>query len=99
MRSDHRRPILVVEDEFLIGLLVADALTAAGFRLIGPLATLAEALDSVRSKSFDAALLDIQLAHGEDVYPVAEVLARVPLDGRCEGQSGHSGQGGPTSAG
>jgi DNA-binding response OmpR family regulator len=75
MGSDIKPTILVVEDEFLIGILLTDALTAGGFRIIGPLARLAEALDAARSESFDAALLDIQLAHGEDVYPVAEVLA------------------------
>lgn len=75
MGDDDRPTILVVEDEFLIGILLADALAAGGFRIIGPLARLAEALDAARSKSFDAALLDIQLAQGADVYPVAEVLA------------------------
>jgi DNA-binding response OmpR family regulator len=75
MGSDDRPAILVIEDEFLIGILLTDALTAGGFRIIGPLARLADALDAAGSGSFDAALLDIQLAQGEDVYPVAEVLA------------------------
>jgi DNA-binding response OmpR family regulator len=73
--SDDRPTILVVEDEFLISVLVADALSAAGFRIVGPVSSLADALAAARSEAFDAALLDIQLAGGEDVYPVAEVLA------------------------
>ena len=75
MGSDDRPAILVVEDEFLISVLVADALGAAGFRIVGPVSSLADALAAARSEAFDAALLDIQLAGGEDVYPVAEVLA------------------------
>jgi DNA-binding response OmpR family regulator len=75
MAPDDRPTILVVEDEFLISALVADALTTAGFRVIGPLARLADAVEVAKAKTFDAALLDIELAGGEEVFPAAEILA------------------------
>jgi CheY-like chemotaxis protein len=72
--------VLVVEDDFLVSLLLDDLLTAAGCKVLGPVARLAEALDAAAKERFDAAVLDINLA-GEQVYPVADVLAgrRLPF--------------------
>jgi DNA-binding response OmpR family regulator len=42
--------------------------------VIGPLATVSEALAAARDKRFDAAVLDINLGDGL-VYTVAEILA------------------------
>jgi PAS domain S-box-containing protein len=72
-RRDKPR-VLVVEDEALVGMMIGDCLTEFGFQVIGPLATVSEALAAARDKRFDAAVLDINLGDGL-VYTVAEILA------------------------
>jgi two-component system, response regulator PdtaR len=74
------RLVLVVEDEFLIAMDLELLLRRHGWRVLGPAATVAEALRLLRSETPDVALLDINL-RGEPVTPVAEELrARgVPL--------------------
>ena len=68
------RRILIVEDEALVAMLVEDALLDAGAEVIGPVATVAEALSLLDTASPDAAVLDLNLA-GETSTPVADVLA------------------------
>jgi CheY-like chemotaxis protein len=76
------RRILVVEDEALVAMLVEDALLDAGATVMGPAATVAEALALLEREphSPDAAVLDLNLA-GETSTPVADALAgrRVPF--------------------
>jgi DNA-binding response OmpR family regulator len=67
--------VLVVEDEFLVATLIEDMLVAAGCVVAGPIPRLSEALDAVNSRTFDAAVLDVNLA-GHRVFPVAEALSR-----------------------
>ena len=67
--------VLVVEDEFLVATLIEDMLTSAGCVVAGPIPRLAEALDAVHRGSFDAAVLDVNLA-GDRIDPVADVLSR-----------------------
>jgi DNA-binding NtrC family response regulator len=67
----HR--ILVVEDEFLIALEMKAMLIDGGFRVIGPVATVAAALAIIEKEPPDAAVLDVSL-RGERVTPVAKVL-------------------------
>lgn len=66
---------LVVEDEFLVAMLLEDTLRDLGFEVLGPVSSCAAALDLIRSADggLDAAVLDVNLA-GERVYPVAEAL-------------------------
>jgi DNA-binding response OmpR family regulator len=66
--------ILVVEDEGLVSMLIEDALLEEGATVVGPFATLADALDAAQTQEFDAALLDVNL-RGKTVYPVAELLS------------------------
>lgn len=68
------RRILVVEDEALVAMLVEDALLDAGALVIGPAATVAEALALLEHETPDAAVLDLNLA-GETSTPVADALA------------------------
>ena len=71
------RRILVVEDEALVAMLVEDALVDAGATVIGPAATVAEALSLLASQGDSpphAAVLDVNLA-GEPSTPVADALA------------------------
>jgi CheY-like chemotaxis protein len=67
--------VLVVEDEFLIASLIEDILKSAGCVVSGPIPRLAEALDAVHCGTFDAAVLDINLA-GDRIDPVADALSR-----------------------
>lgn len=64
----------MVEDEPIVGMLLEDMLLDLGVAVIGPAATLAEALALTGEGGLDAALLDVNLG-GERSYPVAEALA------------------------
>jgi DNA-binding response OmpR family regulator len=55
---------LLAEDEAAISLALEDALTDAGFRVAGPFAYCARALEWLRDNTPDAALLDVELADG-----------------------------------
>jgi CheY-like chemotaxis protein len=68
------RRVLVVEDEALVAMLVEDALLDAGASVIGPAATVAEALALLERETPEAAVLDLNLA-GETSTPVADALA------------------------
>ncbi|MBV8574999.1 MAG: response regulator [Acetobacteraceae bacterium] len=67
--------VLVVEDEFLVASLIGDMLTSAGCVVSGPVSRLPEALDAVDRGTFDAAVLDVNLA-GDRIDPVADALSR-----------------------
>jgi DNA-binding response OmpR family regulator len=67
--------ILVVEDEFLVASLIEDMLEAVGCVVSGPIPRVPDALDAVDRGTFDAAILDVNLA-GDRVDPVAEALSR-----------------------
>jgi CheY-like chemotaxis protein len=72
--SSHGLVVLVVEDEFLIAMDLEAMLTEHGWRVLGPAATVAQALDLLEDGEMpDVALLDVNL-RGETVVPVAEVL-------------------------
>jgi DNA-binding response OmpR family regulator len=74
MMAGETRKILVVEDEALVAMLVEDALLDAGFAVIGPAATVDEALALLDDERPDAVVLDLNLA-GETSTPVADLLA------------------------
>lgn len=67
------RRILVVEDEALVAMLVEDALEEAGFGVIGPVRSVAQALEALEAELPDAAVLDLNLA-GENSVAVADAL-------------------------
>ena len=66
--------VLLVEDEVLIGLMMRDLLTDAGFSVDGPYGSIARAISAAEDIRFDGAVLDINLG-AELIYPVADVLA------------------------
>jgi DNA-binding response OmpR family regulator len=76
--QDYR--ILIVEDEAMIALDLEMALIHAGCTVVGPMASLAQALGHLDDAPFDAALLDVNL-NGELIFPLAELLAarRIPF--------------------
>jgi CheY-like chemotaxis protein len=68
------RRILIVEDEFLIRMLLEDMLADLGYEVAGVAGRVDEATEMVKSAEFDLAILDVNL-DGHDVYPVADLLA------------------------
>jgi CheY-like chemotaxis protein len=66
--------VLIVEDEMMVGLLEEDLLLRAGCEVVGPVATVAEALQLVSEQRLDGAVLDVNLGQ-EPVYPVADRLS------------------------
>ncbi|MES2814304.1 MAG: response regulator [Pseudomonadota bacterium] len=74
------RRILVVEDEFLIASVLCDMLEDSGAVVLGPAATVAEAMQMLHDNPVDAALLDMNL-NGQWSDPVAEDLQarRIPF--------------------
>ncbi len=78
--SDRRRSIagkriLVVEDMMMIARDLQRTLEQAGCEVVGPSATLDDALVLAEGEALDGALLDIDL-RGENSSPVASVLLR-----------------------
>jgi CheY-like chemotaxis protein len=70
-----RRRILVVEDEFLIRMLLEDMLTDLGYELAGVAGRVDEAAEMAKTAEFDLAILDVNL-DGHDVYPVADLIGK-----------------------
>lgn len=69
------RRILVVEDESLVAMLLETILDDLGCETVGPVSTVAEALDVLAARDdIDGGLLDVNVA-GVEIFPVAEALA------------------------
>jgi CheY-like chemotaxis protein len=66
--------ILVVEDDALVAFALAVSLIDAGCTVIGPVGTVAEAMQLIEEAQFDGVLLDVELA-SESVDEVAAMLA------------------------
>ncbi len=67
--------ILVVEDEYLIRMLLEDMLLELGYELAGAVGTIAEASELAAQAEFSLAILDVNL-EGQEIYPVADILAK-----------------------
>jgi DNA-binding response OmpR family regulator len=83
--------ILLVEDEFLVAMLVEEMLHDLHCEIVGPVSTLEEAIATVRQNRLDGVLLDANL-HGKNSSPVADELLghEVPFI-LVTGYSGHKG--------
>lgn len=66
--------VLVVEDNTLIALDMADMVERAGFEVIGPATSLTAAERLMRKAEPDAAVLDIDLGRGADTFALARRL-------------------------
>jgi DNA-binding NarL/FixJ family response regulator len=64
---------LIVEDEYLLAQEMADYFENLGTEIVGPVGTVARALDLIASSHIQVAVLDVNL-RDERVYPVAEAL-------------------------
>jgi DNA-binding NtrC family response regulator len=67
--------VLIFEDEFLIASLLQEMLETAGCMGAGPIPRVAEAVDAADRDTYDAAILDINVA-GHRIDPVAGALAQ-----------------------
>jgi CheY-like chemotaxis protein len=67
------RQVLVVEDEMLVALLLQEMLDDLGCVVIGPAASVEEALSLIETQLLDIAVLDVNLS-GQMSYPVADAL-------------------------
>lgn len=70
------RSVLVVEDEMLVAWLLEDMLVDLGCVVIGPAASVKQALAMIEANAnaIDVAVLDVNL-NGEMSYPIADALA------------------------
>ena len=66
--------VLVVEDEPLIALQIAQVLEKASFAVVGPAANISEAMELMQAGEFDFAILDVELG-GSRSFTIADVLA------------------------
>ena len=69
--------ILVADDDALLSMLIGDWLVEAGCEIVGPAASVANALGLLETEGdrLDGALIDLQLTDG-DSYPLADALSR-----------------------
>ncbi|MBC7950307.1 MAG: response regulator [Rhodospirillaceae bacterium] len=70
--------VLVVEDDGILAMALADALTAVGYDVVGPAPTTKKALKLIETETIDAALLDVNLG-SEHVDGVAQALANADI--------------------
>lgn len=66
--------ILVVEDDAILAISLVGLFRHAGFKLVDPVATAAEALAYLKQGSCAAAVMDVHLGRGETSEPVAHEL-------------------------
>lgn len=76
MNADVAMPglrILVVEDEYFIAVDLIKRLENEGVQVVGPAATIDDALELIETQALDGAVLDLNLG-GEMAFPVADAL-------------------------
>jgi DNA-binding NtrC family response regulator len=73
--------VLVVEDEYLLGMVLAEFVDTAGYLVVGPVASARRAQELINEKGIDAALLDVRLSDDEKSFELAGRLQamRVPF--------------------
>lgn len=68
-----RRSVLLVEDEVMIRMMVADMLEELGYVIAGEAGDIDDAVRLVQTADFDIAILDVNV-NGKVVTPVAEAV-------------------------
>jgi CheY-like chemotaxis protein len=66
--------VLLVEDEPLVAMMLADLLTELGHMVDGPHSRLTDAIGAARKSDIQAGVLDVNLG-GDSIYGVAEILS------------------------
>lgn len=72
--TENSGSILILDDEFLVGLALADEFEASGFEVVGPYSNAEDATDSIEEQLPDAAILDFNLGRGETSEELAQRL-------------------------
>jgi CheY-like chemotaxis protein len=72
--ANHGRRVLVVDDEALVAMLVADMVETLGYVVVGPALTLDKALKLAVEAPLDCAILDMNLGNGVVSTPIAQAL-------------------------
>jgi len=74
-------PVLIVEDDPLVGQFLQDLLMDRGYRPVGPAPTLSAAKEAIADNALAAALLDIRLDGNDRSFELAEILTalRIPF--------------------
>jgi CheY-like chemotaxis protein len=67
--------VMVVEDEALVAMLTCDYLEDLGCIVVGPFASVKDALEGLDNSEIDCAILDVNLGGGENSFPIASALA------------------------
>ena len=70
--------VLIAEDEPFIALDLALAIEDAGGTVVGPAASVEEALALIKARKVAAAILDVNLG-AQDISPVAEILLALKI--------------------
>ncbi len=74
VQSGSSRPaVLLVEDEVMIRMMVADMLTELGYTVVAEAGDIDEAIRLVQATDFDIAILDVNV-NGKLISPVAEAV-------------------------
>ena len=68
----HKR-VLLVEDEPLVSMMLADMLSAFGHKVDGPYSRFSDAMLAAKTSNLQAGILDVNLG-GEKTYAVADIL-------------------------
>jgi PAS domain S-box-containing protein len=70
----NEKRVLLVEDEPLVSMMLADMLSAFGHKVDGPYNRFPDAMLAAKSNNLQAGILDVNLG-GEKTYAVADILA------------------------
>ena len=73
MKAESGRSILLVEDEVMIRMMVADMLEELGYKIAGEAGDIDEGVRLVQATEFDIAILDVNV-NGRVISPVAEAV-------------------------
>src|SRR5688572_4323377 len=71
-----RLTVLLAEDEALIAYDIEDRLSGAGFEVLGPYTTVADAEERVRCETPDVAVVDVRLRDGSALHMIENLTRR-----------------------
>lgn len=78
LKAAARRSVMLVEDEVMIRMMVADMLEEIGYTIAGEAGDIDEAVRLVQVTDFDIAILDVNV-NGKIITPVAEAVQLLGL--------------------